>query len=94
MLTEGQGELPIHPETPSRNQQEQVPTSLQRFWSGRRSGGAEDHADAGDAPEELPDGTRKLLSELTQADAAAEFRFRPNLQGTWNPRTVRRSERC
>jgi hypothetical protein len=30
---------------------------------------------------ELTDGTRKLLSELTGAESAAGFRFRPDLQG-------------
>jgi len=37
---------------------------------------------------ELADGTRKLLSELAGAEAAAGFRFRPDLQGPTDPRAA------
>ena len=42
---------------------------------------------------ELADGTRKLLSELAGAEAAARFRFRPDLQGPTDPRAAGQSRR-
>jgi hypothetical protein len=82
-MTEGQGELPFDPEIQTRNQQEQVRASLERLCERLAEWQAEDHAGAVDVTVELADGTRKLLSELTQAEAAAGFRFRPDLQGPW-----------
>ena len=90
----GQGELPLDPETQTRNQHEQVRASLERLSERLAEWQADDHADAADVTVGLPDGTLKWLSELTKAEVAAGFRFRPDLQGPWNPRTTRRSERC
>ena len=81
-MTEGQSELPFDPETQATNQQEQVRTSLERLCQRLAEWQADDHADADDVMVELPDGTLKWLSELTQAEVAAGFRFRPD-QGPW-----------
>jgi hypothetical protein len=80
-MDEGQGERPFDPETQARNQQEQVQASLERLCQRLAEWQADDHADADDVTVELPDGTLKWLSELTQAELAAGFRFRPDLQG-------------
>ncbi len=82
-MTEGQGEQPLDPETHARTQQEQVRASLERLCQRLAQWRADDHADADDVTVELPDGTLKWLSELTQAELAAGFRFRPDLQGPW-----------
>src|SRR5829696_1785271 len=82
-MTEGQGELPFDPEMQTGNEQEQVRASLERLGERLAEWQANDHADAGDVTVELPDGTLKWLSELTQAEVAAGFRFRPDLQGPW-----------
>jgi hypothetical protein len=82
-MTEGQGELPFDPEMQTRNQREQVRASLERLCQRLAAWQADDHADADDVTVELPDGTFKWLSELTQAEVAAGFRFRPDLQGPW-----------
>jgi hypothetical protein len=82
-MDEGQGERPSDPEIQVRNQQEQVRASLERLCERLAQWQAEDHADPDDVMVELPDGTLKLLSELTQAEVAAGFRFRPDLQGPW-----------
>ena len=81
MDDEGQGELPFDPEMQTGNEQEQVRASLERLWERLAEWQADDHAGAVDVTVALADGTRKLLSELTQAEAAAGFRFRPDLQG-------------
>ena len=62
--------------------------SLERLCERLAEWQADDHADADDVMVELPDGTRKLLSELTGAEAAAGFRFRPDLQGPTDPRAA------
>jgi hypothetical protein len=80
-MDEGQGERPFDPEMQARNQQEQVRASLERLCQRLAEWRADDHADADDVTVELPDGTLKWLSELTQAEVAAGFRFRPDLQG-------------
>ena len=90
----GQGELRFDPETQARNQQVQVRASLERLCQRLAAWQADDHANADDVTVELPAGTLKWLSELTQAEVAAGFRFRPDLQGPGHPRTTRRSERC
>jgi hypothetical protein len=82
-MDEGQGERPFDPEMQARNQQEQVRASLERLSERLAEWQADDHADADDVTVELPDGTLKWLSELTQAEVAAGFRFRPDLQGPW-----------
>jgi hypothetical protein len=82
-MDEGQGERLSDPEIQARNQQEQVRASLERLCERLAQWQAGDHADADDVMVELPDGTLKLLSELTQAEVAAGFRFRPDLQGPW-----------
>ena len=79
-MDEGQGERPFDPEMQARNQQEQVRASLERLCQRLAEWRADDHADADDVTVELPDGTLKWLSELTQAEVAAGFRFRPDLQ--------------
>jgi hypothetical protein len=79
-MTKGQGELRFDSETQTRNEQEQVRASLERLCERLAEWQADDHADADDVMVELPDGTRRLLSELTEAEAAAGFRFRPDLQ--------------
>jgi hypothetical protein len=86
-MTEGQGEQPLDPEIQASNQLEQVRASLERLCQRLAQWQADDHADAADVTVELPDGTLKLLSELTQAEVAAGFRFRPDLQGPGQPRT-------
>jgi hypothetical protein len=82
-MTEGQGELRFDPETQTRNEQEQLRASLERLCERLAEWQADDHGHADDMPVELPDGTRKLLSELTGAEAATGFRFRPDLHGRW-----------
>jgi hypothetical protein len=82
-MTEGQGELPFDPEMQTGSEEEQVRASLERLGERLAEWQANDHADAGDVTVELPDGTLKWLSELTQAEVAAGFRFRPDLQGPW-----------
>jgi hypothetical protein len=79
-MDEGQGERPFDPEIQARNQQEQIWASLERLCQRLAEWQADDHADADDVTVELPDGTLKWLSELTQAEVAAGFRFRPDLQ--------------
>ncbi len=79
-MDEGQGGRPFDPEMQARNQQEQVRASLERLCQRLAEWQADDHADADDVTVELPDGTLKWLSELTQAEVAAGFRFRPDLQ--------------
>ena len=79
-MDEGQGGRPFDPEMQARNQQEQVRASLERLAERLAEWQADDHADADDVTVELSDGTRKWLSELTQAEVAAGFRFRPDLQ--------------
>ena len=83
-MTEGQGERPFDAETQTRNQQEQVRASLERLCQRLAEWQADDHSDADDVTVELPDGTLKWLSELTQAEVAAGFRFRPDLQALGN----------
>ena len=78
-MDEGQGGRPFDPEMQARNQ-EQVRASLERLAERLAEWQADDHADADDVTVELPDGTLKWLSELTQAEVAAGFRFRPDLQ--------------
>ena len=80
-MDKGQGGRPFDPEMQARNQQEQVRASLERLCQRLAEWRADDHADADDVTVELPDGTLKWLSELTQAEVAAGFRFRPDLQG-------------
>ena len=87
-MTEGQGELRFDSETQTRNEQKQVRASLERLCERLAEWQADDHADADDVMVELPDGTRKLLSELTGAEAAAGFRFRPDLEGPTDPRAA------
>jgi hypothetical protein len=79
-MDEGQGERPFDPEMQARNQQEQVRASLERLAERLAEWQADDHADADDVTVEVSDGTLKWLSELTQAEVAAGFRFRPDLQ--------------
>jgi hypothetical protein len=93
-MDEGQGERPFDPEMQARNEQEQVRASLERLTERLAAWQADDHAGAVDVTVELADGTLKWLSELTQAEVAAGFRFRPDLQSPEQPRTTRRSERC
>ncbi len=76
-----EGELPFNPETRTSNEQEQVWALLERLGDRLAEWQADDHAGAGDVTVELADGTRRMLSELTEAEAAAGFRFRPDLQG-------------
>ena len=78
-MDEGQGGRPFDPEMQARNQQEQVRASLERLCQRLAEWQADDHADADDVTVELSDGTLKWLSELTQAEVAAGFRFRPDL---------------
>jgi hypothetical protein len=87
-MTEGQGQLRFDSETQTRNEQEQVRASLERLCERLAEWQADNHADADDVTVELPDGTRKLLSQLTGAEAAAGFRFRPELQPPTDPRTA------
>jgi hypothetical protein len=87
-MTEGQGQLRFGSGNADRNEQEQLRASLERLCERLAEWQADDHADAGDVTVELPDGTRKLLSELTGAEAAAGFRFRPELQPPTDPRTA------
>ncbi len=82
-MDEGQGKRPFDPETQPRNQQEQIRASLERLCQRLAEWQADDHADADDVTVELPDGTLKWLSELSQAEVAAGLRFRPDLQGPW-----------
>jgi hypothetical protein len=82
-MDEGQGERPFDPETQARNHQEQVRASLERLCQRLAEWQADNYADADDVTVELPNGTLKWLSELTQAEVAAGFRFRPDLQGPW-----------
>jgi hypothetical protein len=79
-MDEGQGERPFDPKMQARNQQEQVRASLERLCQRLAEWQADDHADADDVTVEVPGGTLKWLSELTQAEVAAGFRFRPDLQ--------------
>jgi hypothetical protein len=72
-MTEGQGELRFDSETQTRNEQNQARASLERVYERLAEWQADDHADADDVMVELPDGTRKLRSELTGAEAAAGF---------------------
>jgi hypothetical protein len=78
-MTEGQGEQPFEPELQAGIKQEQLRASLQRLCERL----AQWQAEAADVPVQLPDGTLKWLSDLTQAELAAGLRFRPNLQGPW-----------
>jgi hypothetical protein len=82
-MDEGQGERPFDPEIQAGNEQEQVRASLERLCERLAEWRADYHAEAADVPVQLPDGTLKWLSELTQAELAAGLRFRPDLHGPW-----------
>jgi len=78
-MTRGQGVLRFDSETQTRNEQNQARASLEWVCERLAEWQADDHADADDVMVELPDRTRKLLSELTGAEAAAGFGQRMGL---------------